>query len=72
MEEKYAVFNPSFGTYKTDLTIEEAKQELENVIKNMIATQPFTVNKCITNENGDVTWEAVNIFNTNVTVELIS
>jgi hypothetical protein len=53
MEEKYAVLDPSLGTYKTDLTIEEARQAFESAIKNMFNSQPFTVNKCITNENGE-------------------
>jgi hypothetical protein len=70
MEEKYAVLDPSLGTYKTDLTIEEARQAFESAIKNMFNSQPFTVNKCITNENGDVTWSKINLFDVNINVEV--
>jgi hypothetical protein len=71
MEEKYAVFNPLLGIYKTDLTLDEAKQEFANVAKNIIDNNSFPVNKCITQENGDITWESVQIFTTNVIAEII-
>ena len=55
----YQVFNPQIGQHFKFLTEEEAKTAVLEIVKQLIASWPLTVNQETILENGDVTWTPV-------------
>lgn len=61
MEATFAVFDPTTGQHKNNLTREEAEAEISRVAQVILSQHLPSINQIISNENGDQAWTAVPI-----------